>query len=381
MAKKGKKGFSLSRGLALLLLLIVCTLSVVWVLTAKSIPKPYSETGLEADPVSGDVLYEVPPKASLSALSADLQAKGLIPNAMVFRAFLRFSRQDKKIRAGYFYIRPSNSTLDLAWKLTSGKMATQVVTIPEGKASWEIFSILKARFPLDTLRFDSLVHSAGFARSCDVEAPDLEGYLFPDTYVLPWKVSEKDVLKVMVKRFHTVIREFNLATPMYQKYGQRGWLTLASIVEKEAAVPTEQEPIAGVFYNRLNQGWSLGADPTVRFAVRKPTGPLFVSDLNSDSPYNTRKFTGLPPGPICNPGRGALLAALNPMRTDKMYFVAKDDGSREHFFSVDGNDHLHFKDMAASNRAKRSKGDQSKQQGKEKPASVKPKPVRVKGSP
>jgi UPF0755 protein len=353
MAKKGKKGFSLSRGIALLVVGIAASLSVVWVLTAKSVPKPFSETGLEADPVSGDVLFEVPPKVSLTSLSQDLQAKGLIPNALVFKTFLRISRQDKKIRAGYFYVRPSNSTLDMAFKLTSGKMATQVVTIPEGKTSWEIYSILKARFPLDSLRFDSLVNSPEFAKTCVTGAPSLEGYLFPDTYVLPWKVTERDVLKVMTRRFLDVIKEFNLDSPVYRTYGQRGWLTLASIVEKEAAVASEQDPIAGVFYNRLVQGWSLGADPTVRFAVRKPTGPLYVSDLNSDSPYNTRKFTGLPPGPICSPGRGALRAALNPMKTDKMYFVAKDDGSREHFFSVDNSNHVRFKDVAASNRQKR----------------------------
>ena len=103
----------------------------------------------------------------------------------------------------------------------------------------------------------------------------------------------------------------------------------------------------------LFMGWSLGADPTVRYAVRKPTGPLYVSDLNSDSPYNTRKFVGLPPGPICNPGRGALKAALNPMKTDMMYFVAKDDGTREHFFSLDNSNHVRYKDVAAANRTKR----------------------------
>jgi UPF0755 protein len=353
MAKRGKKGFSLFRGFAVLLVLAAGGMSAAWVLTAKSVPKAYSETGLEADPVTGDVLYEVPPKASLAALAADLQAKGLITNATAFRTFLRFSRQDRKIRAGYFYVRSSNSILDMVYKLTSGKMATQTITIPEGKASWEIYTILKAKFPLDSLRFDSLVHSAEFAKACHTEAPDLEGYLYPDTYVLPWRVTERDVLKVMVRHFLDVEKGFNLDTPMYKTYGQRGWLTLASIVEKEAAVPAEQEPIAGVFYNRLLQGWSLGADPTVRFAVRKPTGPLFVSDLNSDSPYNTRKFIGLPPGPISNPGRGALKAALNPPKTDKMYFVAKDDGSREHFFSVDNSDHVKYKDVAAANRVKR----------------------------
>lgn len=353
MAHRGKKGFSVFKSLALLVALGAAVAAVVQILSVKSTPKPFAETGLEADPVTGDVLYEVPPKASLHALAADLQAKGLIANAPAFRIFLRLTRKDRKIRAGYFYVRPSNSILDMAFKLTSGKMATQVITIPEGKASWEIYSILKARFPLDSLRFDSLVHSAEFAAACHVTAPDLEGYLFPDTYVLPWRVTERDVIKVMVKHFLAVAGQFDLDTPVYRTYGQRGWLTLASIVEKEAAVPAEQDPIAGVFYNRLVQGWSLGADPTVRFAVRKPTGPLFVSDLNSDSPYNTRKFTGLPPGPICNPGRGALRAALNPMRTDKMYFVAKDDGSREHFFSVDNSAHVRYKDVAAANRQKR----------------------------
>jgi UPF0755 protein len=353
MSKRGKKNSSILGGLALLTAVIAAGLAVGWSLTVKSVAKPASETGLEADPASKDVLYEVVPKVSLANLSKDLQNKGLIPNATVFRLALRLSRQDKKIRAGYFYVHPSNSALGMISRLTLGKMATQTVTIPEGKTSWETYTILKSRFPLDSLRFDSLVHSREFARSCDVDAVSLEGFIFPDTYVLPWKVTERDVLRAMTRRFLEVTAAFDTHTVMYRKYGQLGWLTLASIVEKEAAVPGEQDPIAGVFYNRLVQGWSLGADPTVRFAVHKPTGPLYVSDLNSDSPYNTRKFTGLPPGPICNPGRGAMRAALNPMKTEKMYFVAKDDGSREHFFSVDNSNHLRFKDVAASNRIKR----------------------------
>ncbi len=356
MAKRGKKGFSLSKGLALLLILVGLGSGLFYLLNMPSVPKPASVTGLEVDPATGTILYQVPQNAGLKSLAQDLEAKGLIANAAAFKYFLVLTRQDKKIRAGYFYVKPSNSILEMVWKLTSGKMATQTVTIPEGKASWEIYSILMSKFPLDSLRFDSLLHSAEFAKSCHVEAPSLEGYLFPDTYVLPWKVTERDVIKVMVGRFREVTRDFNLATPMYRQYGQRGWLTLASIVEKEAAVPAEQELIAGVFYNRLKQGWSLGADPTVRFAVRKPTGPLLVSDLDTDSPYNTRKFTGLPPGPICSPGRGALRAALNPIQTDKMFFVAKDDGSREHFFSIDNPEHLRYKAMAAANRLKRTAG-------------------------
>ena len=353
MARRETSGFSLVKGLGLLLVLGALGLLILHRLTAKSKPNPAAFSSLEADPVTGNVLYEVPKKASLSNLGQDLEKKGLIPSSFLFKTFLRLSRQDKKIRAGYFYVKPSNSTLEMAWTLTSGKMATRVVTIPEGKTSWEIYSILKAHFPLDSLKFDSLVHSRDFAKSCLVEAPSLEGFLFPDTYVLPWKISERDVLKVMARRFHEVAAEFEMTSAVYRQYGLRGWVTLASIVEKEAAVPSEQDLIAGVFHNRLVQGWSLGADPTVRFAIRKLTGPLYASELDINSPYNTRKFTGIPPGPICNPGRGALRASLNPLATDKMYFVAKDDGSREHFFAVDNDQHNKYKTMAAANRNQR----------------------------
>lgn len=373
MAKKEKKGISASRSLGVLFLAMAAILVPAWMLTAKSEPQSFAESGLEADPVSGDVLFEVPPKVSLTALSRDLESKGLITNASLFRIFLRASGQDKRIRAGYFYVRRSNSILEMAEKLTSGKMATQTVTIPEGKASWEIFSILKARFPMDSLVFDSLVHSREFILSCGLDAPSLEGYLFPSTYVLPWKVNERDALKVMVRHFLEVEKSFDLRTPMYEKFGRHGWVTLASIVEEEAAVASEQDLIAGVFYNRLVQGWSLGADPTVRYALRKPTGPLYVSELNNDSPYNTRKFTGLPPGPICSPGRGALRASLNPMATDMMYFVAKDDGTREHFFSENNSAHVRYKEVAANNRRKREAGAAKLSRAGGKPDSAKTK--------
>lgn len=363
MARRGKSGIPFFRGIFLLAAFALPVLVVGYVLTAKSRPKPDAFSRLEVDGRTGTILYEVPEKVNLAALSRDLEDKGLIRNATVFRAFLRLSRQDKKIRAGFYAVKPSNSVLEMAAKLTAGKQATRTVTIPEGRTVWEIYGIFKAHFPIDSLVFDSLAYSPDFARLCRVDASSLEGYLFPDTYVLPWKMSERDVLKVMVRRFHDVVASFDLESPVIGKYGLHGWVTLASIVEEESAVPTEQELIAGVFYNRLVQGWSLGADPTVRYALRKLTGPLYVSELNNDSPYNTRKFTGLPPGPISNPGRGALKASLNPVKTDKMYFVAKDDGSREHFFSVDLYEHGRYKETAAANRLKRSR-EQAKAAGK-----------------
>lgn len=303
------------------------------------------------DPQTGMVLFEVPANVAPSELATMLFDQGLIGFPKLFKAFVRVTGKDRKIRAGYYYLPPSNSVLEITYKLTVGKMATKSVTIPEGKALWEVFGVLRRRdFPLDSLVFDSLATSGEFARELGLQSPTLEGYLFPDTYVLPWRVTERDVLRAMVERFQHIAAAIGDSSEVISNYGVHGWVTLASIVEKEAAVRSEQSQIAGVFYNRLRLGWSLGADPTVRYALRKMTGPLYYRDLDTDSPYNTRKFTGLPPTPICSPGRKALKASAYPDTTDMMFFVARDDGSRRHFFSRTNAEHTGFKDQAAENR-------------------------------
>jgi UPF0755 protein len=301
------------------------------------------------------VLYEVPENTTASALIQNLYEKRLIAFPEVLNLVFRVTGWEKRIRAGFYYLPAHNSVMGIAKTLTSGEMATRTLTIPEGKTSWEIFGILRRSFPtdsLDSLTFEELVHSPEFARSLNVPAASLEGYLYPDTYVVPFSMKERDLLRLMVSRFHEVIADMPRDAYIVERYGVHGWVTLASIVEKEAAVNREQRRIAGVFTNRLRQGWSLGADPTVRFALRKLTGPLRSEDLRGDSPYNTRRFRGLPPGPVCNPGEAALLATLKPEKTRMMFFVAKDDGSREHYFSVTYAEHNVLKEQAAANREK-----------------------------
>ncbi len=299
------------------------------------------------------ILYEVPEHTTANALVRDLHERKLIAFPHALRIVLRVTGWETRIRAGYYYLAPQNSVMYIARRLTFGEMATRAMTIPEGKTSWEIFGILDNYFPLDSLVFDSLVNSPEFAASLGVEASSLEGYLYPDTYVVPWKLKEKDVLAMMVNRFHEVVAGMPLEDNAFiRKHGVHGLVTLASIVEKEAAVRREQRRIAGVFHNRLRKGWSLGADPTVRFAVRKMTATLRRDDLAINSPYNTRRFRGLPPGPICSPGEDALRATLNPEKTSMMFFVAKDDGSREHFFTETYAEHNRHKDIAAANRAR-----------------------------
>jgi UPF0755 protein len=343
--KQGRKRY------VLLALPLVLAGVIAFLLTSRPISSPH---GLIVDPATQTLLYEVPPNIRPSALAADLYAKGLIDFPRTFRLFLRVTRRDRQIKAGFYTVKQRNSVMEMAWLLTSGKLATRTFTIPEGKASWEIFGILKKRFLLDSATFDSLVFSPGYARELGINAPGLEGYLYPDTYVVPWMVSEREILRIMVRRFQEVAESLKPVSPVTDRYGMNGWVTLASIVEKEAGVPSERPLIAGVFYNRLLQNWSLGADPTVRFVLRKLTGPITVKDLNVNSPYNTRRFTGLPPGPICNPGKGALLAALNPANTEMMFFVAKDNGSRQHFFSKNNTEHIRYKSVAAENRKNRA---------------------------
>jgi UPF0755 protein len=156
---------------------------------------------------------------------------------------------------------------------------------------------------------------------------------------LPEKYTAAVVIRRMVARFNEVFATVEWDPAIKEKYTPHQIMTVASIVEKEATLASERGRIAGVFHNRLRKGWPLGADPTVRYIFRRFDGPLYVSQLNSDSPYNTRKFAGLPPGPICSPGLGAIKASAKPDSTEDMFFVALWDGSGAHYFSKTNAEH------------------------------------------
>ena len=300
---------------------------------------------------SQTVLLEVPKGSSPSKVFQILRQNGIWSDDLAFR--LTMKRLNPSLKAGWFEI-PAGLTLPQVLDIiASGKVAVRRVTIPEGRASWEIPDYLKKAYPdLNETRWNKLVQDPKFARSLGVEANSLEGYLLPDTYPFPIDADEETILKHMVAA-NLKVRDEMQKRPgsMWKTLGS--WhkvLTLASVVEEETGIPEERPLIAGVFHNRLRIGMPLGADPTVRFIFRNLTGPIYKSQLNSNSPYNTRKFKGLMPGPISNPGRKAIEAALFPATTDALYFVAKDDGSMTHFFSSNLADHNKYKDVAAKNR-------------------------------
>lgn len=327
--------------------IIVVILAIFYCFQAKS--------RLEA--VSGNeqmVLLEIPKGSSPAKVSQILHENGIWTDDFAFKLWCRLNKPNMK--AGWYEI-PTKSSLDeLIHLFESGRNAVRKVTIPEGRASWEIPAYLKRAFPkLDTNRWNALIQDAKFTHSLGINANSLEGYLLPETYPFPIDADEATIIKQMVSaNFKLRDQLEQLEGTMWDSLGS--WhkvLTLASVVEEETGKADERPLISGVFHNRLRIGMPLGADPTVRFIFKNLTGPIFRSQLNSNSPYNTRKFKGLMPGPISNPGKKAIMAALQPAQTDALYFVAKDDGSGTHFFSSNLKDHNKYKDLAEKNRNSR----------------------------
>ncbi|MDR1813041.1 MAG: endolytic transglycosylase MltG [Candidatus Fibromonas sp.] len=310
----------------------------------------------QPSPLKEPILLEIPKGYGAAQVGRLLQKGGVIESARSFKWWCSLHPGKANFKTGWYSIPTGQSIEQIAAILSSGKTATIRVTIPEGRASWEIAGILaKSQLKLDSVKLDSLMHSKAFTDSLTVEAKDLEGYLLPNTYDFPYGTNEQGAIKFLVRENLRLRDELQiLNSPVWNELGS--WhriLTMASVVEEETGLPQERPRIAGVFLNRLRIGMPLGADPTVRFIFRNLTGPIYRSQLASDNPYNTRKFVGLMPGPISNPGRLAIEAVLFPMQTEDLYFVAKDDGSREHFFSRTLIEHNSYKGTAAKNRGEK----------------------------
>ncbi|MEW6041765.1 MAG: endolytic transglycosylase MltG, partial [Elusimicrobiota bacterium] len=275
------------------------------------------------------------------------------------RSFLILSnvrRAAKKFKAGTYFLQrglPQDSVLTL---LIKGMVAVKKVTIPEGLNIFQTASILKRQLGIDSAGAIKLMLDTTFIRKLNLEQNSLEGYLFPETYFFPWSADVGYMLLKMANRAIKVYNSIFEENEITKIYNRHEIFILASIIEKETAVQHEMACIAGVFYNRLNRSKSkggpmpLGADPTVRYALNKYSGTLTRSNLMADSPYNTRIKLGLPPGPICSPGKNSLLAALSPEKHGFFYFVARYDGSGEHYFSKTNSQHEEMKILAERNK-------------------------------
>jgi UPF0755 protein len=291
------------------------------------------------------VVVEIAPGQTTRQIADTLAEAGVIRSSLLFSLRARLSGRASDLHAGEYRFDRALSPAEVLRVLAEGRVLLHPVTVPEGLTLRETARRLAAAGVAGEEALLAAFADPAPVRALDPEAPDLEGYLFPDTYSFPREVSAAEVVRAMTGQLGKVLEEIGWESGSRAAPELRELLTLASLVEKESAVAAERALVAGVFVGRLARGWRLECDPTVVYALdrdgRWRKGQrLLRADLEYPSPYNTYQVFGLPPGPICSPGRGALEAALRPAETDALYFVALGDGSGRHEFSRTLREHL-----------------------------------------
>lgn len=265
--------------------------------------------------------------SSVRSIASQLKHQGIIRSRSAF-LFLHLIRH-RSLKAGEYAFDHPDTLSNIYNRIARGDTYAIVLVVPEGYNIFDIAATVE-KLGIDSQQkfLEQARTQVALVHDLDPDAPSLEGYLFPDTYRVARKDKSPDVVAAMVRRFHQAAHSIELSSDVHRI------VTMASIVEKETAVPEERPLVAGVFYNRLAQHMALDTDPSVIYAALladRYRGTIYASDLKYSSPYNTYRNTGLPPGPIANPGKDTLLAAMHPERTDYLYFVSDNQG--HHRFS------------------------------------------------
>jgi len=271
----------------------------------------------------------VPKGSSLKEINGILAGSGLVQEDVRFLVLARYLGLAAKLQAGEFALHRGQTAQELLEELTTAKPIQHAVTIREGLTIVEIAEIFAADGWCVAEEFISLAEDPEFLKSLGLEShKNLEGYLYPDTYYLTQKGhTAADLIRMQVRHFFAVWNEIKTVAPL--ELSPYEVLILASMVEKETAKASERPVIAGVFFNRLRKGMRMQSDPTVMYGIENFSGRLTRKNLKTPSPYNTYTLKRLPVGPICNPGKAALMAVLHPEESTFYYFVSKNDGSHK----------------------------------------------------
>ncbi|MBF0378661.1 MAG: endolytic transglycosylase MltG [Desulfamplus sp.] len=274
---------------------------------------------------------------SLSNIAKKLETSAIISNKYLFIILAKYKGDSKKIKAGEYEFSNKDTPENILDMLVRGKVKLHKITIPEGFNIKEIAKVVeKAGFGTSEDFIKSATDKV-FISSLGIEAESLEGYLFPETYFFSAEANHKKIISRMVDRFNKVF------TPEWKDICKKSGftihniITLASIIEKETANSAERPLISSVFHNRLKRGMRLESDPTVIYAIPNFNGNITKNDLLAPTPYNTYSITGLPAGPIANPGKLSIEAALFPPKSDFLFFVSKNDTT--HYFSKNIKEH------------------------------------------
>ncbi len=296
------------------------------------------------------VTFVVEPGETAVDIAARLEESNLVSDAELFRRYAQYHEMDAHIEVGEFTLRQTMTIPQVAEALQLGLRPEQTLLVQEGLRLEQIAAVVAAQTDIAELDFLELVttgwRDAGFGYSFLAELPPgatLEGFLLPETYRLAEEATAIDVLTRMLETFETRVTPEMRAAAAGRGLSVYQLVTLASIVEREAVLGDERPLIAGVYHNRVVNGWFLNADPTIQYAMNQAGDwwpVLMLADLEFESPYNTYRNVGLPPGPICNPGLETIQASAYPTDTEYFFFLAdctKNDGS--HLFAITSEEH------------------------------------------
>lgn len=286
-----------------------------------------------ADPASTQVvLYEVAPESTLKTISKGLEERGIIKNWWTVTYLARMRSKDTKITAGEYELSPAMSPVQVLAKIAGGKPFERRVTLREGVSIWELGALLEEAGILTKAEFNPALTDRDLLQAAGIPSDSFEGYLFPNTYNFSRPVTAKKIIWKMMEEGENNWPQAFSDRADELKLSRHQVLTLASIIEKESGNAEEQGMVSSVFHNRMSRNMKLQSDPTVIYGIPEFNGNLTRADLERPSPYNTYVNAGLPPGPICNPGKKAIEATLFPQETAYLYFVG--DGKGSHVFSV-----------------------------------------------
>ena len=287
-----------------------------------SLNRPYAGFGEET-------FVDLPKGASSRAMAETLASAGVIRHSWEF-LLARLIERDRTLQAGEYRFSKPASPLEVFDRIARGDIYFLELVVPEGKNMFEIGALAERLGLFPAAQFVDAARDPALIRDLDPQAPTLEGYLFPSTYKLTRHTTPQGLCQIMTAQFRDAWRSLNASEDVHRM------VTLASLVEKEGKLAEERPQIAQVFEKRLKLGMKLDCDPTTIYAAlleNRYRGAIYRSDLDSTSAYNTYRHTGLPPGPIANPGLASMKAALHPSDTAYLYFVKRPDGSGGHTFS------------------------------------------------
>lgn len=290
-----------------------------------------------SSPASDDdrtTIFEVHPGMTLKQVAVELSNLGLVRSPSAFQAIAYIQDKETQVMVGEYSLSPSMLPTEIILRITSGKTVPHPVTIPEGYRITEIAALLHKQGLADPDVFIRQTQDMDLIRSLGIPIDSLEGYLFPETYHFSKFTPESKIVRKMVDTFKEQISKTQILQSA--KESSLSWheiITLASLIEKETGLDSERKMISSVFHNRLRKNMRLQTDPTVIYAIEKFDGNIRKRDLKIDSPYNTYRYKGLPPGPIASPGIKSIVAAMSPIESVNLYFVSRQNGSH-HFSST-----------------------------------------------